>query len=402
MKKSAIIASIVAIVILSYFLFEPVFTYWLSKTESPDFEAVLPTITHDDPVSKKADELLIEEFQGLKSPSLSVSIGIDDSVIWSNSIGYSDVENKWLVDSTTKYRIGSVSKTLASIGLGLLLQSKKLDLNSIVGDYVPYLTDDLADLTVKELASHTSGIRNYGTCMCLPLWEYYDNDHYNSTEESVSIFADDELLFAAGKAFSYSSYNYTLLSAVIEGASKQEYRQYIQSNVLEPLNLTQTIPDNALQPAPNTAVFYDLEGDYLSKAFAVDNSSKWAGGGYLSTPTDLVRFGNGILNNSLLDEDTNELLFDPVKLADGHVNEQNYALGWRNDLSKNVFLDGREVRIIHHGGTAAGSTAILVLLPEYNASISLTMNKSGSTADLFDIAFKLAELFLTNAELSDR
>ena len=395
MKKSAIIASIVAIVILSYFLFEPVFTYWLSKTESPDFEAVLPTITHDDPVSKKADELLIEEFQGLKSPSLSVSIGIDDSVIWSNSIGYSDVENKWLVDSTTKYRIGSVSKTIASIGLGLLLQSKKLDLNSVAGDYVPYVTDDLAKLTVKELASHTSGIRNYGTCMCLPLWEYYDNDHYSSVEESVSIFARDELLFAPGKAFSYSSYNYTLLSAVIEVASKQEYREYIQSNVLEPLDLSHTIPDNALQPASNTAVFYDFEGDYLSTAFAVDNSNKWAGGGYLSTPTDLVRFGNGILNNSLLNEDTKELLVDPVKLADGHVNEQNYALGWRNDLSKNVFLDGREVRIIHHGGTAAGSTAILVLLPEYNASISLTMNKSGSTADLFDIAFKLAELFLT-------
>jgi len=399
MKKLAIIASIVAIAILSYFLFEPVFTYWLSRTESPNFEALLPTITHDDPVSKKADELLIEEFQGLKAPSLSVSIGINDSVIWSNSIGYSDVENKRLVDSATKYRIGSVSKTIASIGLGLLFQSKALNPNSVAGDYVPYVTDDLANLTVKELASHTSGIRNYGTCMCLPLWEYYDNDHYSFVEESVTIFANDELLFAPGKAFSYSSYNYTLLSAVIEGASKQEYREYIQSNVLEPLNLTQTIPDNVLQPAPNTAVFYDFEGDYLSTAFDVDNSNKWAGGGYLSTPTDLVRFGNGILNNSILDEDTKALLFEPIKLADGQVNEQNYALGWRNDLSKKVFSDGREVRIIHHGGTAAGSTAILVLLPEYNASISLAMNKSGSTTDLFDIAFKLAELFLTERML---
>src|SRR5690606_21300072 len=207
MKKVAIIASILATVILSYFLFEPVFTYWLSRTKSPDLQALLPTITHDDPVSKKADELLIEEFQGLKSPSLSVSIGIDDSVVWSNSIGYSDVENKRLVDSTTKYRIGSVSKTIASIGLGLLFQSKALNPNSVAGDYVPYVTEDLTNLTVKELASHTSGIRNYGTCMCLPLWEYYDNDHYSSVEESVSIFADDELLFAPGKAFSYSSYN---------------------------------------------------------------------------------------------------------------------------------------------------------------------------------------------------
>ena len=98
MKKIAIIASIVAIAFLSYFLFEPVFTYWISRTEPPSFKGLLPTITHNNPVSEKADELLVKEFQRLKAPSLSVSIGIDDSVIWSNSIGYSDVENKRLVD----------------------------------------------------------------------------------------------------------------------------------------------------------------------------------------------------------------------------------------------------------------------------------------------------------------
>lgn len=395
MKKIAIIASIVAIAFLSYFLFEPVFTYWISRTEPPSFKGLLPTITHNNPVSEKADELLVKEFQRLKAPSLSVSIGIDDSVIWSNSIGYSDVENKRLVDSRTKYRIGSVSKTIASIGLGLLFQSKTLNPNSIVGDYVPYVTDDLGALTVKELASHTSGIRNYGTCMCLPLWEYYDNDHYSSVEESVKIFVNDKLLFSPGTSFSYSSYNYTLLSGVIEGVSESSYNEYIHHTILEPFGMGETVPEDTRQPASNTAVFYDYDDDFLSISFAVDNSSKWAGGGYLSTPADLVRFGNGILNNRILDKANTLLLFNPVRLKNGEINEQNYALGWRNDLSRKVFSDGREVRVIHHGGTAVGSTAILVLIPEYNVSVAVAINKSGSTAELFDVAFKLVELFMS-------
>lgn len=340
--------------------------------------------------------MLIKEFQLLNTPSLSISIGIDDSVFWSNSIGYFDVENNLLADSTTKYRIGSVSKTITSLGLGLLFQDKTLSPNSIVGEYVTYVSGDLANLTVKELASHTSGIRNYGMCLCLPIWEYYNNNQFNTIKESVSVFANDKLLFTPSQGFSYSSYNYTLLSMVIEGASKMDYLQYIQSKVIEPLNLSQTIPDNVLYPAPNTAIFYDSEEGYFSRAYAVNTSNKWAGGGYLSTPTDLVKFGNSILNHRLLDETTTKLLFSPVKLKNGEVNEQNYALGWRNDSSKKVFHDRREVRIIHHGGTAVGSTAILMLIPEYSVSVAVIMNRSGNTTQLFDIAFKMIDFFLND------
>lgn len=395
MKKIAITISLFAIVILSYFLFEPVFTYYFTRSESLNFQALLPKIKHTDSFRIKADELLKKEFQLLNAPSLSVAIGIDDSVVWSNSIGYSDVKNTLLADSTTKYRIGSVSKSITSIGLGLLFQDKSLNPNSIVGEYVTYVPGDLAKLTVKELASHTSGIRNYGSCICLPIWEYYNNDQFNSIEKSVSIFAKDKLLFSPGQDFSYSSYNYTLLSAVMEGASNTDYLEYIQSKVLEPLSLQHTIPDNALDPAPNTAVFYDYEEGNFKKSYPVNNSNKWAGGGFLSTPKDLVKFGNSILAHALIDSTTTELLFNPVELKNGEVNEQNYAMGWRIDLSQKIFKDGREVRVIHHGGTAVGSTAILMLLPEYNVSVAIAMNKSGETTQLFAIAYKMIDLFLS-------
>lgn len=393
MKKIVLTISLLSIVILSYFLFEPVFTYYFSRSISLNHQGLYPDISHLDSVRNKADELLAKEFKTINVPSLSASIGMGDSVIWSNSIGYSDLESNLLVDTATTYRIGSVSKTIASVGLGLLFQDRTLNPNSTVGEHVTYVSGDLANLTVKELASHTSGIRNYGMCFCLPIWEYYNNDQFNTTEKSVSVFADDKLLFTPGQDFRYSSYNYTLLSAVMEGASKTGYIEYIQSRVLEPLKLQHTIPDNALDPVPNTAIFYDNEEGYFKKSYPVNNSNKWAGGGYLSTPTDLVKFGNGILNYKLVNSTTTELLFNPVELKSGEVNVQNYALGWRTDLSKKVFDDGREVVVVHHGGTAVGSTAILMLLPEYNVSIALAMNSSGETTELFAIAYKIIDLF---------
>ena len=393
-KKLTIILSSIGILVLSYFFFEPIFTYYYGRTETPNLDGLQPKMKYTELIKNNANDILKREFKLLKTPSLSIAIGVNDSIIWSNSIGYADIENKLLADSTTKYRIGSISKSLTSIGLGILFQDKTLQPNSIVRDYVPYANSNLSELTVKELASHTSGIRNYGSCLCLPIWEFYDNDQYNSIEESVSIFNNDDLLFEPSSDFSYSTYNYTLLSGVIEGASKSEYLEFMLSNVFVPLNLNQTIPDKAEKTSKNIAEFYDIDDNQIKKAYYTNSSSKWAGGGFLSTPTDLVKFGNSVLNYKLLDTTTTKLLFEPVKLNNGKVNEQNYGLGWRNEISKEVIKDNREVRIIHHGGTAMGSIAMLILFPEHNISVAVAMNRTGTSTELFDIAYKIAELFI--------
>jgi serine beta-lactamase-like protein LACTB len=394
MKKLIKISTPIGIIILCYFLFEPVFTHNFGRTEMPILDNQQPKILYSEPIKNSANEILKEEFTKLKTPSLSVAIGMNDTIVWSNSIGYSNVNDKTLADSLTKYRIGSTSKTLTSIGLGVLIQNGILKPNSIVRDYVPYASNELSKLTVQELASHTSGIRNYGTCLCLPIWEFYDNDQYNSIEESISMFNNDELLFKPSTDFSYSTYNYNLLSGIMEGASKTDFLEFMESKVFEPLTMYQTKPDLFNSSLDNIAEFYDTENNKIKEAYKTNSSSKWAGGGFLSTPTDLVKFGNAVLNYKLIDSTTTNSLFKPIKLKNGKVNDQNYGLGWRNDTSTNIFKDKQEVRIIHHGGTAMGSTAMLILLPKYNVTVAVTMNRNGKSTDLFDIAYKIAELFI--------
>ncbi|MET2983814.1 serine hydrolase domain-containing protein [Aureibaculum conchae] len=394
MRKLIRILIPIGLLILCYFLFEPVFTHNFGRTEMPVLDNFQPKTLYSKPSAIRANKIIKEELVKLKTPSLSVAIGRNDSIIWSNSIGYANISKRILADEQTKYRIGSTSKTLTSIGLGVLFQDKILTPNSIVKDHVPYASNELSKLTVEQLASHTSGIRNYGMCLCLPIWEFYDNDEYSSIEESISIFNDDKLLFEPGTDFSYSTYNYNLLSGVIEGASKMNFLDFMQTEVFEPLAMSETMPDRMDNPTDNIAKFYDVEGGKVKEAYKTNSSSKFAGGGFLSTPSDLVKFGNAVLNNKLIDVTTTKMLVEPVVLKNGTVNKQNYGLGWRIDKSTKVFKDNREVNIIHHGGTAMGSTAMLILLPDYNVTVAVAMNKNGKSTDLFDVAYKIAELFV--------
>ena len=252
MKKIIIAVVVALIIILCYFLFEPIVIYNFGREKLGDLSHLQPNITHSKQIKRQADSLLISEFNKLNTPALSASIGINDTLIWSNTIGYADIDNRIIADSLTKFRIGSTSKALTSVGLGILIQNKKLATQSLVGDFVPYASNKLSKLTLRQVASHTSGIRNYGTCYCFPIWEYYNNDEYNSIEESIAVFNDDELLFEPSTNFSYSSYNYTLLSAMMETASEKKFLPFMQDKVFQPLQMTQTKADRKNQKTDGT------------------------------------------------------------------------------------------------------------------------------------------------------
>jgi CubicO group peptidase (beta-lactamase class C family) len=67
-----------------------------------------------------------------KMPGLSVTVGKNDEIIWSRSFGFADVEQNIFVTPKTRFRIGSVSKTVTSAAIGRLLDQGKLDLNAPV------------------------------------------------------------------------------------------------------------------------------------------------------------------------------------------------------------------------------------------------------------------------------
>ncbi|GAB3318571.1 serine hydrolase domain-containing protein [Larkinella ripae] len=296
-------------------------------------------------------------------PGLSVCVGTSEKILWAEGFGLADLEAQLPVTVSSRFRMGSVSKSITSLAVGKLVEEGKLNLDAPVAQYVPGFPVKKYPFTARQLATHTAGIRHYRNTDPLACPK-----RYASVQEGLTIFSQDSLLFQPGTAFQYSTYGYTLLSAVIEAASQTDYVSYLQQAVFLPLGMKNTGADYRDSLIANRVRFYEYQNKKWVHAAPVDNSYKWAGGGLLSTPVDLVRMAGGLLRNQLLRQETVALLFTPQRLPDGKNTQ--YGFGWRIGTG----WQGR--KIIHHGGLIDGGRTFLLLYPEDDLIVAIAANRS--------------------------
>ena len=210
-------------------------------------------------------------------PGFNVAVAIDGKVIYSEGFGYADLEQRVPAWQITKFRIGSVSKPLTSAALMKLVEQGKIDLDAPIQKYVPTFPDKGALITPRMLAGHLGGIRHYKEN------EVDNQKHYDSVVAGLERFQNDPLVVPPGTKFSYSSYGYNLLSAAMEAAAGKPFLEFEQEQVFTPLGLN-TTADQPADIIPQRARFYSGGKSVPThNAMFVDNSYKWAGGGFLST-----------------------------------------------------------------------------------------------------------------------
>jgi serine beta-lactamase-like protein LACTB, mitochondrial len=301
-----------------------------------------------------------------KAPGVSVAVAIDGKLVWSEGFGYMDLEAKKPVTNTTKFRIGSISKSLTAVGLALLVERGQLDLDAPVQKYVPSFPDKGAPITTRMLGGHLAGIRHYRGR------ESFRNQPFTNVLSGLAIFQNDPLVAPPGTKYSYSSYGWTLISAAMESAAKEDFLPYMEKNVIQPLGLKHTRADIKGTVDPERTKFYanDLLGKY-TLAPEVDQSYKWAGGGYLSTPEDLTRFGHALLKPGFLKASSLKLLFTSQKTSDGKTT--GYGIGWF------IGKDAAGHRILMHTGGSVGGKSVLLLHPETKTVLALVSNHSTPT-----------------------
>ncbi|PYP02153.1 MAG: hypothetical protein DMD25_06685 [Gemmatimonadetes bacterium] len=301
-------------------------------------------------------------------PGVQVAVAVNGKLVWSEGFGYADAERQKPVTRETQFRIGSVSKPLTATAVALLYEQGKLDLDAPVQRYVPSFPDKGYPVTTRLLAGHLAGIRHYKDR------EFFLNRRFATVLDGLTIFQDDSLLFPPGTRFSYSSYGWNLVSAVVEAASGDDFLHHMAAHVFRPLGLSHTAPDRSDSLIPGRTQFYDRDsaGSYRV-APAVDNSYKWAGGGFVSTAEDLVKFGSALLEPGLLKRETLDLLFTSQRTSAGQ--STGYGIGW--------FLrtDSLGHRWAFHGGGAVGGTAVFGLDRDSRLVVAILTNLSDAPLD---------------------
>ncbi|TAI49161.1 serine hydrolase domain-containing protein [Flagellimonas allohymeniacidonis] len=354
---------------------------------------------------REAKTYLIGVSKRLDVPSFSVAVGHNGKVIWSAAEGYADLENRTSASTLTQYRVGSTSKAITTTGIAKLVNKGGLNLDEVIGDTIRNWTRKKWDFTLRQLLSHTAGIGNYEDfglesakytlCNC---------NQFDSASEGLKVFDQYPLLHKPGSGFKYSTFDINLSSVVLEQAAGHPFLDYMQTSIFDNLDMDNTYGDHAKPKTEYFATFYQTSEGYYREyrtmgiRHDVNLSYKWAGGGFISTPTDLVKLGNAWLSDSsFLSMETKKEFWTPVKLSDGAVNEQEYALGWRSWLKyeSESLIDGKPIWMVHHGGVSKGSMNFLVLFPEYNLVIDASINaRVESFADFADEVKKIANCFL--------
>lgn len=395
------------------------------------------------------------------APGIVVGVSVDGKEVWSEGMGFADVENRVPCKPETVMRIASISKSLTMTAIAKLWEEGKLDLDAPVQKYVPEFPEkefegEKVTITTRLLVSHLSGIRHYekdvtkarekiskkglksskdatslktleavrgkepasdgkqisdkadhtskkGTLVQakqelgsdskgqnsslakkekeFDAEEYYLKEKFESVIESLKLFKNDPLVFKPGSQFFYSTHAWTLLSAVVERASGENFLDYMLKMFHE-MGMCNTLQDEHEPVIYNRARYYvySKKGRLVNAPY-VDNSYKWAGGGFVSTVGDLLTFGNvllysyqvprfqntgGKLLRGYLKPGTIRLMWTPVPNTEMSWDKDGkYAMGWAAVESRQEYGHCRQQRhYVSHTGGAVGGSSVLLILPE--------------------------------------
>ncbi|WP_299367269.1 serine hydrolase [Winogradskyella sp.] len=318
------------------------------------------TILVSDDVAQSVEKLANALIKQSHIPGISIAVSKDEKLIYAKGFGYANIEENIKMSPATQLRTASVAKVITATAIGHLLTDGKLDLDEPIKTYIPYIDKTYENLTSRQLAAHTSGLEHR------PKGNNYKKKHYNSIKTTVQLMKKP-LLFTPDTNYSYSTYAFNLLAAVIEGASGMDYMDYLEKKIFKPLHMTQTYAENINTLTSVDAKLYYIKNKKLKSEKLTNGSYKIPGAGFRSTPSDLVKMMSAYTNNLISKEVVNEM-FRSHKLNNGEL--INVGIAWRKSI------DPFENKVIEHAGNWLGARTVISYYPEHNLSISIMINAS--------------------------
>ena len=295
-------------------------------------------------------------------PGMGAAVWRDGELVWTGCSGWADITAKAPVQRDTVFRFASVSKIMAATAAAKLYEEGRLDLDAPVTSVLPWLNNHWAPISVRQLAAHISGLPHYQAVDAS-----VGRVHYATARDAAGIFSGRKLLTPPGTAYSYSSWGYTLIGAVIEAQSGEHFLDYVSRHIAPGLSIQADTDGHGAR----TSRLYEIgEGAPRSPA-PRDFSYTWPGGGLAGTAESLARFGGRLLRGKIVSSRTFAAMLKPALFVDGEpVRERDYVLG----LGLRTSTDADGAPIAHHAGVTDGARSALVLWPQQATAASVLSN----------------------------
>lgn len=325
---------------------------------------------------------------------LSVALVDDREILFAKGYGFADKQAHQLAMPRTVYKIGSITKVFTGTAAMQLYERGLLDIDKPVVEYLPefsiknHMDGSISQITPRTLMTHHSGIPS-------DWYLNYCSDEPHAFRSVLAYLQESHLVFPPNTVFSYSNLAMSLLGIIIERVSNQSYQQYIEHNILIPMQMT----DSGLVSSKVSSLL-------LSKAYAqekeVDDPSPRdaPAGAIFSNVQDMARFtamilaGGNYQGAQILESKTLDEMLSPQN--------ESIALDFGFRIGLNWMLSRPSLacagRVCWHDGGSPHFYSILIALPDIKLGAVVLSNSDGGMINVGLIAdeiLKCASAFKT-------
>ena len=328
------------------------------SASTPNFESAL-------------DELVLPVKNRI--PGMSLAVAVNGRVVYSKGIGTTNLTKPSPPTADTQFRLASVTKTFTAVAIFVLIKQGRVKFDEPASKHCPELSMLNGSPTVRHFLLHQSGMRHTTDAEDITI-----KGPVGRLGTALVSVVREPLRFAPGTKTLYTSWGYTALGCVIEGASGLSYADFVQQHILEPAGLSATTFDH---PAYNSAQFSPGFRHRMLWGFRpseiVDTRFKLPASGLISTANDLVRFATAIFDGKLVSD---SLMMEMFYIPPDAKNGIPFTPGW-------IFQGKQPYGLaFDNNGGMEGTTALIDVVPAQRYAFALLANRERYAPELQGIA----------------
>lgn len=319
----------------------------------------------DQPARERIDAVFAA-FDRDDAPGGAVAVASNGQTIYRKGFGLADLARRVRNTPVTTLPIASITKHMTCAALLQLQHDGALSIDDRVGDWLPDLPPAQRRPTLRQLMTHTGGIR------C-----YLDQALYNGYATMpggmplVIQSRQTDINFEPGDGSSYCNGGYLLLSLVVERASRMPLGDYLQGKFFSPLGMASTrLPRFARNMRPGAARTYLRSPPGGWRPGLQLTEEQFGDGGAWSSIDDMSRWMAFLRRGG------------PVSLA-SLAQRAQLANGWTSDYGFGLISERwRGMTIVNHAGGLPGASSLMLMLPEAGVDVILLFNRNAPLRDL--------------------
>ena len=311
-------------------------------------------------IAKSLDELIPIRLTEI-APGCVVLVIKNDKIIYKKAFGSANTEMNIPMQTDMLFRIGSMTKQYTAIAVLQLVEQNKIGLQDSIQKYIKDFPPNGYTITIENLLSNTSGIKDYLSEISNPSKE---KETY-TPKDGVDYIKNVPLNFKPGSNYRYSNSNFYLLGYIIEMVTGKKFENYLKENVLDKADLKNTFYIHPEKNIPNMPQGYSKFDGKIEKATLQPIDKMYSAGGLISNVNDIYKWHQALYKYQLVKKETLEKATTTFKYPDGTFSQ--YAYGW---FVKNI--DGSKT--IEHNGSTDGFQSDEIYLPDENVFVVALYN----------------------------